>query len=217
MSYPFTLIFLEGAQASWQRRSEAITQDLNSRSSLLPIFLNCKLSKIAVLQEPVWGIAVGKSMSPEDLRKASDQRTQERGPGIPGGDVRGQLAPSFQVWNCNAPLLGRSAIISCSWIFLGPLQAGMFFYLPPFSEILAIKQSLQVLWLLLVFRLEPQFIDKLQESPSGNFQSSCLSHKFWFRQMQPFSKMTYFYHPLLHQYLIVPWSVSSSAKLYMYN
>lgn len=56
MSYPFTLIFLEGAQASWQRRSEAITQDLDSRSSLLPIFLNCKLSKIAVLQEPVWGI-----------------------------------------------------------------------------------------------------------------------------------------------------------------
>ena len=52
MSYPFTLIFLEGAQASWQRRSEAITRDLDSRSSLLPIFLNCKLSKIAVLQEP---------------------------------------------------------------------------------------------------------------------------------------------------------------------
>ena len=119
-------------------------------------------------------------MSPEDLRKASDQRTQERGLETPGGDVSGQLAPSLQVWNCNAPLLGGSAAISCPWIFLGHLQAGMFLYLPRLSEILAIKLSLQVRWLHLVFKLEPQFIDKLQESSSGNFQSSCLSHRFWF-------------------------------------
>ena len=156
-------------------------------------------------------------MSPEDLRKASDQRTQERGLETPGGDVSGQLAPSLQVWNCNAPLLGGSAAISCPWIFLGHLQAGMFLYLPRLSEILAIKLSLQVRWLHLVFKLEPQFIDKLQESSSGNFKAHVSLTGFGFCQMQPFSKMMCFYHPLLHQYLILPWSVSSSAKLYMYN
>lgn len=52
-------------------------------------------------------------MSPEELRKASDQRTQERGPGTPGGDVNDWLAPSFQAWNRDALFLAGSATISC--------------------------------------------------------------------------------------------------------
>ena len=79
VSYPFTLIFLEGAQASRQRRSEAITQDLDSRSSLLPIFLNCKLSKIAVLRTSLgnssWKIYVSwrpqKGFRSKDTRKGT--------------------------------------------------------------------------------------------------------------------------------------------------
>lgn len=87
-------------------------------------------------------------MSPEELRKASDQRTQERGPGTPGGDVNDWLAPSFQAWNRDALFLAGSATISCPSIFLCRLRTVKFLDLPQFSVILPVELSLQVLYLL---------------------------------------------------------------------
>ena len=90
-------------------------------------------------------------MSPEELRQASDQRTQERGPGAPGGDVNDGLqrpADSLQAWNRDAVFLAGSATISCPSIFLCCLRTVKFLDLPQFSVILPVKLSLQVLCLL---------------------------------------------------------------------
>lgn len=119
-------------------------------------------------------------MSPEDLRRLLIKGHKKGGWGLLGVMWADSWHLHFRFGIAMLHPLEGSATISCPWIFLGHLQAGMFLYLPLLSEILAIKLSLQVLWLLLVFKLEPQFIDKLQESPSVNFQSSCLSHRFWF-------------------------------------
>lgn len=130
------LSFWKGHKPAWLGGQKLLAQDSDTRSFPLAYFP--KIPKLHLrwlfYKNPVWGSkAVGKSMSPEDLRRLLIKGHKKGG--RDSWEWCGQLAPSLQVWNCNAPPLGGSATIPCPWMFLISPGRNVFVPFPAFRNL----------------------------------------------------------------------------------